>query len=46
MRNSSTTAEKYTIKWFQGVTSVENSSLVKKKDCIMSENHVKINENG
>ena len=45
MRNSLTTVEKYTIKWFQSVINVENNSSVKKKDCIMSENHVKINKN-
>lgn len=45
MRNSLTTVEKYTIKWFQSVINVENSSSVKKKDFIMSENHVKINKN-
>ncbi|CAN5803974.1 hypothetical protein BH23THE1_BH23THE1_10630 [soil metagenome] len=41
MRNSLTTAEKYTIMWFQSVINVENSSLVKKKDYTMSESLVK-----
>jgi hypothetical protein len=41
MRNSLTTVEKYTTKWFQSVINVENSSLVKKKDYTMSEIDVK-----